>query len=68
MDADHEVMTENLGERFVYLGRVGLVAERIAKLPLDLAERGLNVGPLVIMREELVPPVRWDRPKRPESP
>ena len=50
VDQDHEVMAEHLAQRFVLHGRVRLGAHGIAKLPLDHAERRLDVGTLVVVR------------------
>ena len=35
VDQDHEVVADELGQRFVDLGRLGLAAERVAEFPLD---------------------------------
>lgn len=49
-----EIVAQHLGERFVDLGRVGLTAERVAKLTLDHAERRFDVAPLAVVGQELV--------------
>src|SRR5438093_4281955 len=54
VDQDHEVMAQHLGQRLVDLGGLALAPERVAKLPLDHAERGLDVRSLVVVGQELV--------------
>lgn len=53
MNEHHEVVAEHLGERFVDLGRLGLAAKRMTKLPLDHAKRRLDVAALVVVRNEI---------------
>src|SRR3990170_5056898 len=57
VDQHNEIMAEHLGERFVDLSRVALAPQRVAKLPLNHAERALDVRPLVVVGEEVLAPV-----------
>jgi hypothetical protein len=51
-----EVVAEHLAHRLVRHGRIGLAAHEIAKFPFDHRERGLDVAPLVVVREEFHAP------------
>jgi hypothetical protein len=51
---DHnEVMGQQFRQRFVHKCRVGLAPQRIAKLPLDHAERAFDIRPLVVVAKVL---------------
>ena len=55
LNDDAEVVRQHLAQYFVQLRRLGAGAERAAELALDHAERALDVGPLVVAAQELVP-------------
>jgi len=54
VDKYNEIMAENLTERFVGHGNIGLASEAVAELALNHAESGFDVGPLMVMRQKLV--------------
>src|SRR3990167_7071263 len=54
VDQHHEIVAEHLRQRLIDLGRLGLAAERVAKLSLDHAERALDVRPLVVVGDEFL--------------
>src|ERR1035438_3319660 len=47
-------MAQHLAKRFVDHRRVSLAAKRVSKLALHHAERGFDVGALVVVLQELV--------------
>src|SRR5438034_1284213 len=51
-----DVMTQEFAQYLVLHGDVRLAADVVAELRLDHAERALDVAPLVVPLEELVPP------------
>jgi len=55
VDEHDKIMTENLTERFVGHGNVGLASEAIPKLALNHRKGGFDVGPLMIMGQKLIP-------------
>ena len=55
MNEHDKVMTENFAERFVDHRNIGLAPQTVSELPFHHAKRGLDIGPLVIMRHKFVP-------------
>src|SRR5437867_11970390 len=58
MNDHREIVTQDLRERLVHLGGVRLAAERGTELPLDHAERGFRIRPLVVVGHEFVAAVK----------
>ena len=54
MNQDDQVMAQYLTKRFVDHGSIGLAAQRVAELALHHAERGLHIGALVVVLQELL--------------
>lgn len=48
-------MTKNLAKHFVLHGYVGLAPHVVAELSLNHHHRGLDIAPLAVMPEELLP-------------
>lgn len=54
---DAEVVSQQLAIRLIRLRQVGFQPNAIPKLPLDHGKRRFDVGALVIVHQELFPPV-----------
>lgn len=54
VNQNHRIVAQHLCQCLVDLGRGRFASERVAKLPLDHAERGLRVAPFVVVGEEFV--------------
>ena len=49
-----EVMTKHFTKRFIHHRGIGLAAQRVSELALHHAKRGFDIGPLVIVLQELL--------------
>jgi len=55
MNEYDKIMTENFTERFVSHGNIGLASETVAELALNHRKGCFDIGPLMVMRQKLVP-------------
>ena len=56
VDENDEVMREHLTKRFVDNSNVRLATQAVPKLAFHHAERGFNIGPLVVVLQRVIPP------------
>ena len=57
VDDHDEIMTQNLAQCLVHHRSIRFAADEIAKLPFNHAERRFDIGPLVIVRQEVSAPI-----------
>jgi len=56
VDENDEVMREHLTKRFVDNSNVRLATQAVPKLAFHHAERGFNIGPLLVVLQRVIPP------------
>jgi len=51
----HQIVTQNLAKRLVKRSSIRLRPQGVSEFPLQHAERGFDVAPLVVMRQKFIP-------------